>query len=136
MKSTIALFALAALIGLSCSDKGTPLVPLSTLQLNASVDGKMIPLNAGQSFTLTLDSWGDAGYLWECQIEDTLIVCQAGGPEYRSSNPGTVGGLWIATFTFSADHAGQTVVTLAERRPWIKNEPPRATVTFTVYVLE
>ena len=136
MKKTIALFALIALLGLSCSDYGTPLVPLSTLQLNASVDGKMFSVNAGQSFTLTLDSWGDAGFLWECQIEDTLIVCQAGKPEYRSKYPGTVGGVWIATFTFSADKPGKSVVTLAERRPWMKDEPPRATVTFTVYVLQ
>jgi predicted secreted protein len=135
MKTVAPLVALLGFIGVSCSDIGGPLEPV-TLHYDASVNAKTIAAFVGQRFTVTLDSWGDAGYFWESQVGDPLIVSQFGQASYKSANPGTVGGLWIATLTFSVNHVGQTIVTLRERQPWMKDVPPRASITFTVYALQ
>jgi len=133
MKTLTPLVAFLVLLELHCADKGGPLEPIP-LQLDASVNGQTLTAFVGQRFTLTLDSWADAGYLWECYIGDSLVVSQQGKASYRSADSGKVGGLCFATFTFSVNRAGHTIVTLNERQPWMKDVPPRATVTFAVDV--
>ena len=133
MKTALPLVALCGLLGLCCVDNGSPLEPIG-LQLDGRVNGKRLTAFVGQRFTLTLESLVDAGYLWKCQISDSLVVCQEGPAKYRTADPNSVGGLSFATFTFSVNRAGHTIVTLNESQPWMKDVPPRATVTFTVDV--
>ena len=133
MKGLIPVVAFALLLAHSCSYRADPVQPFSPFDLDESVDGKLLTFDTGQSFTLTLECWGDAGYMWECQIGDTVIISQKGDPKYTTSYPGKVGGVWIVTFTFLVKQSGQTAIRLDERRLWL-NEPPLSTVNFIVYV--
>ena len=76
--------------------------------LDATVDGKTVVYPERKKFTLQLDSWADAGYSWDCEISDTLIVGMFGPPTYRQKGDGpiVVGGLSVATFTFITKKPG------------------------------
>jgi predicted secreted protein len=107
----------------------------SDLELNSSIHGKTASYPRNQAFTLQLDLWADAGYEWQCSINDTNIV-RIDSTRYapKSGNWNQVGGLTVETFFFSTLRVGQTVVTLLERRPWEPNAPPIDSVAFTVLV--
>jgi predicted secreted protein len=130
---TLAIVFCALLIG--CAQSAEPdqvVVP----QLDASVHGQSVSYPPAQAFELTLDSYSDAGYRWDCSISDSGVVALQGKPTYRQKTPGPIvpGGLSVAVFHFRANYPGTCVVTLVEHQRWMVDVPPRATVQFSVVV--
>jgi len=131
--SRLMLMLLVLFTASSCNDKGTE--PDAGLpQLDAAVDGRTFQYQQDQRFTLALDSYADAGYMWDWDISDTLVVSTDGNPTYKSNNPDLCGGLCTATFRFYTKIAGYCVVTLIEHQRWMKNDPPLHVVRFSIVV--
>jgi len=105
--------------------------------LDATVDGKTVVYPERKKFTLQLDSWADAGYSWDCEISDTLIVGMFGPPTYRQKGDGpiVVGGLSVATFTFITKKPGKCQLRLIEHQRWMVGVAPRDSVQFSVSVI-
>lgn len=105
--------------------------------LDASVDGTTVVYPERRKFTLQLDSWSDAGYRWDCEISDTLIVSMLGPPTYRQKEDGPIvpGGERVATFTFFTKIAGKCRLRLIEHQRWMVGVAPRDSILFTVSVI-
>lgn len=105
-------------------------------QLDASVHGQSVSFAPAQSFELTLDSYSDAGFQWDCAVSDSGVVALQGKPTYHQKIPGPIvpGGLSVAVFHFQAKDSGTCLVTLVEHQRWMVDVPPRAMVQFTVVV--
>jgi predicted secreted protein len=106
--------------------------------LDAAVNGKTVVYPEREKFTLQLDSWADAGYRWDCEISDTLIVSMFGPPTYRQKEDGPIvpGGASIATFTFVTKKAGTCGLRLIEHQRWMVEVAPRDSVLFSVSVIK
>ena len=104
--------------------------------LDATVDGKTVPCSQRVKFTLILDSWADAGYSWDCEISDTLIVGMFGQPTYKPTgyDPDVDGGPSAAIFTFITKRPGLCQVRLVEHQRWMVGVAPRNSITFSVAV--
>lgn len=135
MKSGIVLTSLLWVFLVGCSRISNPVGP-DVSELDATVNGKTVAYSQGENFVLRLDSWADAGYRWDCDISDTLVVNTYGEPIYKQKQEGPIvpGGLSVAAFTFIAKKAGQTRLRLTERQPWMSDVAPHDSVIFFVSV--
>jgi predicted secreted protein len=124
---------LVCLLLLGCGHSTEP-IELEPVHIDATVDGKTLQYMRDQEFALALDSYADAGYLWDWEISDTLVVSMMGEPSYKPNNPNVCGGLCTATFRFRTKMSGYCVVTLIEHQRWMKDVPPRCTVKFAILV--
>lgn len=137
MKLTFVL-ALCICVGSSGCDDLTATYDLDEEALDGTVSGKTLVYPEQKKFTLQLDSWADAGYRWECEISDTLIVSMLGPPTYRLKEDGPIvpGGASVATFTFITKIAGKCRLRLIEHQRWMVGVTPRDSVLFSVSVIK
>ncbi|CAG1006320.1 hypothetical protein ANAEL_03410 [Anaerolineales bacterium] len=94
-----------------------------------------IEVDAGNEFSLILESNPTTGYHWDIVGNLDSGTIEFVKSEYTSTSaPNLVGGGGLDTWTFKAISAGETHITLGYYPP--SNDPvdPQQTVTFTVIV--
>lgn len=135
MKPCPLFLSLVSFALLSCNHATQPL-ERSAVPLDASVNGTIVACQPDQPITLDLDVSADAGYQWDCSVDNGSVLVTNGDPTFRQKNPGPVvpGGAVIETLYFRAASSGQCNVTLIEHQRWMKDVPPIKTVAFTVIV--
>ena len=133
MKAVVGIAALLCFVLQGCSDLGGPITD-GLPELNENVDGKTLSCGSNQRLKLLLDSWIDAGYLWDYALSDSTVAFVEGAVTYRSNNPGVPGGLATATVIIRTGRSGNCTISLFEHQRWMKDVSPRKTVTFTIVV--
>jgi len=93
-----------------------------------------IKVNAGQEFTLTLDSNPSTGFKWDLAGALDEKVVQWVKSEYRPPAEQIPGRGGQEVWTFKATGKGETRIALQYIRPWEKDVTPAAAKTFTVVV--
>jgi hypothetical protein len=133
MTRVLFIAALACFVLAGCSDLGGPTTD-GLAQLDETVNGMTLSYGSNQRFKLCLDSWADAGYQWEYSLSDSSVAFVEGKVTYRQNNPDVAGGLSTATAVLCTGRTGRCRVTFIEHQIWMKDNPPRKTVTFTIVV--
>jgi predicted secreted protein len=135
MDSLRSLAIALPLLFVSCSHP-TEVIQQSGAPLDASVNGTVVVYPVNQSFTLTLDVAADAGYTWDCVLNDEAVVTMDRSPSIRPKNAGPVvpGGASVECFYFRSTGAGETAITLVEHQAWMKDVAPIASISFTAIV--
>jgi predicted secreted protein len=136
MNTTRSLCILLTVALFSCSHP-TELNRETGISLDASVNGTTVSYPPGQSFSLDLEVFADAGYTWECTISEESVLAMERDPSYRPKYGGPIlpGGATIETFYFRTAGFGKSTMTLIEHQGWMKDVPPIVTVQFTVIVM-
>lgn len=116
----VTLFVLSAITGYSAEIYDNPYVP--------------IKVNAGQKFTICLESNPTTGYEWEIArpLESNIVMFV-----YSSYKPGRrklLGGAGRELWVFKAVGKGKTEVCFRYVRPWEKDVPPIDKKVFRVSV--
>lgn len=94
-----------------------------------------IAVNAGETFTIVIESNPTTGYHWDIVGELDSNTLEFISNEYTStSDPNLAGGGGLDVWTFKAVNTGETQITLGYYPP--SNDPvdPDQTVTFTVTI--
>jgi predicted secreted protein len=93
-----------------------------------------LEVQAGDTFSLTLDSNPTTGYQW--QLAETLDegVLQLVAKTYSSSQTNVAGAGGKENWNFYAVGQGTTVISLKYARPWETDAPPAVNRQFTVIV--
>lgn len=117
------MLSAAAIVLLSCG--------AGTVELTDSDAGKTVDLQIGQALVVTLQGLGTAGYLWEVTSTPAPTLEQIGDRETLPPTSGAAGASARESFRFKGARAGQTTLTLADRRPFGSREVAR---TFEVTV--
>jgi inhibitor of cysteine peptidase len=129
-------------------------------------ENKLIEVQLGQNFTITLESNPTAGYAWQTAESIDKNMIQLIGSEYLQdkielkhipensedlkrnpklrADPNTLARLENSrmgrggkeVWTFKALKAGRTAISFQYVRPWEKNIPPVKEKTFTVIIKE
>jgi predicted secreted protein len=133
MKAVLLIAALLCFVLQGCSDLGGPITD-GLPELNETVNGTTLSYGSNQRFKLLLDSWIDAGYQWDYALSDSTVAMVEGAVTYRSNNPGVPGGLATAIVVVRTGCSGDCTISLFEHQRWMKDVPPRKTVTFTIVV--
>lgn len=91
-----------------------------------------IEVNAGDEFTIVIESNPTTGYHWE--IVGELNNIEFVSRDYQASEPITTGSGGIDVWTFKAIASGEAQITLGYYPPYEDPEPPQQTITFDVKV--
>ncbi len=124
----ILLLAMLATIFLSACDRSKSTLTITDPQ-------QPIKTEAGNEFTIVLESNPTTGYHWDIVGELDQSVVDFIKSEYVStSDPNLVGGGGLDVWAFKSANAGETQITLGYYPP--SNEPidPQQTATFIVIV--
>ena len=114
-----------------CSGPSGPIDPM----FDSTIGGTILHYSTNQSFVLELDVAADGGYLWDYSISDTNVVrIDSTGYRPKSGNWDMEGGVTIETFYFRTLRSGISIVEMAERRPWMRLDPPIDSLRFIVLV--
>jgi predicted secreted protein len=132
MKTLCSIVSVILFSLVGCSQATSP-----GLRLGSTIKGKTVSYQMNQKFMLQLDLYADAGYQWKYAIGDTNIV-RIDSTSYapKSGNWNQTGGVTTETFFFRTLNAGQSIVTLIERQPWLPNVRPIDSLAFTVVVIQ
>lgn len=110
--------------------------PADVLQrVTAADDGKVIAVPVGGRFAVELVGVPTAGYVWQVDAKPAFLSDaqeSSGNTTMAQSQPGFTGGNHWEVFVFTATSAGEGALTLGQRRPWEKGEPPTQTFKVTV----
>lgn len=130
MYKKINTFLAFSFLIISCSS-----VIQNQIKYDSSINGKTLELKTKQTFILELDLMASAGYQWDCNVKDSLVLT-IDSIKYRpkDENKNLVGGVTIASFYFSANKKGKTKVELIEQRAWEKNIEPINKIAFFVNI--
>lgn len=91
-----------------------------------------IEVNAGDEFTIVIESNPTTGYHWE--VVGELNNIEFVSRYYQPSEPITTGSGGIDVWTFKAIASGEAQITLGYYPPYEDPEPPQQTITFDVKV--
>ena len=91
-----------------------------------------IEVNAGDEFTIVIESNPTTGYHWE--IVGELKNLEFISRDYQASEPITTGSGGIDVWTFKAIASGEAQITLGYYPPYEDPEPPQQTAIFIVTV--
>jgi inhibitor of cysteine peptidase len=95
---------------------------------------KIIEVNVGKSFTITLDSNPTTGYKWQLAKQmDTGLVGFIDS-QYIAPNTNLVGAPGKEEWHFKAVREGKAIITFHYVRPWEKDELPSQTESFIVII--
>lgn len=91
-----------------------------------------IEVNAGEEFTIVIESNPTTGYHWEIigELDNIEFVSR----EYRADEPVLTGSGGVDVWTFKAIATGEARITLGYYPPYEEPEPPQQTATFVVTV--
>jgi len=116
------------------------LVIVSAVDFNKAANiFKQVEVNAGDTFTIALDSNATTGFQWteQAKIADNGVLTQTthayNAPATNNDAP-IVGMAGIEEWTFTAAHAGTTTATLSYNRPWEGGEKDVRTFELTIVV--
>jgi inhibitor of cysteine peptidase len=93
-----------------------------------------LEVQAGDTFSLTLDSNPTTGYQWELAEALDESVLRLMGQVYTPSGTNLAGAGGKENWTFYAAGKGTTEISLKYTRPWEEDAPPAVTRQFTVIV--
>jgi predicted secreted protein len=95
--------------------------------------GSTITLSIGDEVNITLQDYGDGGYIWEIAEVDSSILQLQQQFDWGSTE-GLVGDFGYDTWIFKTLKSGSTTLRLVNYRPWlgIENASMNFTATFTV----
>ena len=126
--TVIAIFAIVGTIAaVSANTNGT-------LALNAADSGKQITVNAGDSFTLTLDSNVTTGFSWSNASISNASVLQETSHEYITPPTPRIGQGGHEKWTFKALAEGTNTISMNYSRSWETGVAPAATFNVTIVV--
>ncbi|HCK65362.1 MAG TPA: hypothetical protein DHW49_03780 [Anaerolineae bacterium] len=91
-----------------------------------------IEVNAGEEFTIVIESNPTTGYHWEIMSE--LSNVEFISKDYQAEEPITTGSGGVDLWTFKAISTGEALITLGYYPPYEDPEPPQQTTTFVVTV--
>ena len=123
MKKLVMLFVLATLlVGCTASaDTGAPTDP------NVPIE-----VNAGETFTIVIESNPTTGYHWET-VGD-LNGVEFVSSDYKADEPVLTGSGGVDIWTFKAVSAGETQIMLGSYPPGVTDGDPEQSVTFRIIV--
>ena len=128
MLTILAIFAIGGTIAAAAADTN------AILALNAADSGKQITANAGDSFTVTLDSNPSTGFSWSISsITDEDVIDDVNN-EFNGADTGMVGAGGQEVWTFKAVDKGSSTIEMKYSRPWEQGVEPAATFNVTVVV--
>jgi len=128
MLTILAIFAIGGTIAAAAADTN------AILALNAADSGKQITANAGDSFTITLDSNPSTGFSWSISaITDESVIDDVSN-EFKGADTGMVGAGGQEVWTFKAVDKGSSTIEMKYSRPWEQGVEPAATFNVTVVV--
>ena len=128
MLTILAIFAIGGTIAAAAADTN------AILALNAADSGKQITANAGDSFTITLDSNPSTGFSWSISaITDESVIDDVSN-EFKGADTGMVGAGGQEVWTFEAVDKGSSTIEMKYRRSWEQGVEPAATFNVTVVV--
>ena len=90
-----------------------------------SKQAKVIEVQAGQNFTITLKANATTGYQWQFAKPLDESIFQLISSEYLADKTKLVGAGGKQVWIFKALKAGQTTISLKYVRPWEKNTLPQ-----------
>ena len=93
-----------------------------------------IEVQAGQEFTISLESNATTGYSWKCSGIAPEGVVELLGNEYKAPQTQRKGAGGTEEWRFRALQAGQATITLQYLRPWEKDKQPVRTAEYKVRV--
>lgn len=98
--------------------------------------GQPIFVNAGDQFTIVLNSNHTTGFQWELSQPLNQQIVKKVSSAYRSSAapPGLVGSGGTEIWTFAAKGSGRTTITFTYQRSWETTTAPAQTETFNLIV--
>jgi inhibitor of cysteine peptidase len=137
---TVALATLAGLGLAACAAPAgsTPAAgePGTAMTITDADNGKPVQLAVGQQLVVKLGSNPTTGYGWSITQPGTPQLVALGEPVYEQDpgSQGMAGAGGTQAFTFNAEAAGETTLTLAYARPFEPNEPPANTFSVPVTV--
>ena len=119
----VAIVAIAAgtVIGVNLTsekpiNKQTP----STVYINADANDTTVSVKKGDTVNLTLQNYGDGGYIWTITRIDEKILFQTNQFNWGSS--GMLGDFGKDTWVFTATQTGSTTLSLDCKRPFGEND--------------
>jgi len=125
----IFLLTLAGMISLSllagCSSKA--------VNVDDSMNGQTITVNAGATFEVSLAGNPTTGYNWYAANLDETILSQSGEADFKADSS-AIGAGGIITNSFKAEATGTTTLTLEYKRAWETDVEPIQLFTITVVV--
>ena len=104
------------------------------MELSEGDSSRVVELSPGESVVVRLESNPSTGYEWGAELSDSSVLSLSGQTfETESELAGSPG---VEVFTFQAESAGRSTISLAYRRPWETDVEPEETVSFEVVVDE
>lgn len=116
----VAAVAAGTVIGMSLTAKPNRAVLLSTIFLTAEDNEKTIALKQGDHINLTLQDFGDGGYVWVITSLDTTLLQQ--NDYFTWGRSGMLGDFGKDTWTFSAIGSGSCTLGLQAVRSWDQSD--------------
>jgi len=128
MLTILAIFAIGGTIAAAAADTN------AILALNAADSGKQITANAGDSFTITLDSNPSTGFTWSISaITDEAVIYDMGN-EFKGADTDMVGAGGQEVWTFKTVDEGTSTIEMQYSRSWETGVEPAGTFNVTVVV--
>jgi len=114
-------------------EKDQPPAKRKTFIVVARAQGEQMEVTVGQHFVISLESNPSTGYSWEL-TSPLPAWLELIGSEYTPipPDPPAPGSGGVEEWTFRANAAGTTTLTLAYRQPWATDEPPAQQKTFVI----
>lgn len=106
------------------------------LVLGSGENGKVVVVEAGQYFTVELDSNPATGYKWNWKLRPDPALIKVEKEFYRT-RPGKeilLGGGGTDVWVFQVLDAGSTALELEYRRPW-ENKPPQSRFILDITII-
>jgi predicted secreted protein len=128
MLTVLAIFAIGGTIAAVSADTN------ATLALTTADSGKQITVDAGGSFTVTLDSNPSTGFAWSIsEITDEGIIDDVSN-EFQGADTGMVGAGGQEVWTFKTIDKGTSTIEMQYSRSWETGVEPGGTFNVTVVV--
>jgi inhibitor of cysteine peptidase len=131
-----ALLATAVLAACSSGTPGSGGTGGGSVRIGDADNGKPVTLSVGQDLVLALTANPTTGYSWAVVQNGAPQLVQQGEPTYAQdpNTGGMAGAGGTSTFTFRAEQAGATTLTLNYARPFEQGQPPANTFSVPVTV--
>ena len=93
-----------------------------------------IEVNAGEEFSIILESNHSAGYSWKFAKPFDADILEFEGSEYKLPKNGRIGANGNEVWIFKGINKGKTILLFKYVRPWEKDKYPLKSRTFIIIV--
>jgi predicted secreted protein len=127
---------ISAACGIISTTTPTPAIPTETIgeTLDTTDPDKPIQTNAGDGFTIVVQSNPTTGYHWELMGELDANIVEFVSKDYTAAEPVLIGSGGVDIWAFKAVGSGETTITLGSYPPSSDAVEPEQTLTFAVIV--